>query len=252
MLTTPTEGAVAAITVINNTASQLLKLTVAANVTASGTAQAFPTQLGNIQVTLRYTDPISGLTTVNAPIIMISSNQINAMVPFEVAAGIGGPTATLTVLSNTSTASMNSLVLVNENPGIFTLGTSPGTGQGAILNYNTTTGAYTVNSTKDTATRGSTIVIYATGLGSLVTPIADIFPSATADKIADPVTVMIGGQPAVRTYAGTSPGSIGGLVQINAIVPPLVTVGPAISVTIRGGTATTARESQAGVTLAVK
>jgi uncharacterized protein (TIGR03437 family) len=252
MLTSPADGAVAAITVINNTASQLLKLTVAANVTASGTAQAFPTQLGNIQVTLQYTDPISGLTTVNAPIIMISSNQINAMVPFEVTAGIGGPTATLTVLSDTSTASMNSLVLVSENPGIFTLGTSPGTGQGAILNYNTTTGTYTVNSTKDTATRGSTIVIYATGLGSLVTPMTDIIPSATADKIADPVTVMIGGEPAVRTYAGTSPGSIGGLVQINAIVPPLVTVGPAISVTIRGGTAATARESQTGVTLAVK
>jgi uncharacterized protein (TIGR03437 family) len=251
-LTSPTDGVAAALTVTDNTASQLLRLTAGADVTASGTAQAFPTQLGNIQVTLQYTDPIWGPITVYAPIIMISSNQINAMVPFEVMAGIGGPTATLTVVSNTSTASMNSLVLVSENPGIFTLGTSPGTGQGAILNYSTSTGAYTVNSTKDTATRGSTIVIYATGLGSLVTPMADILPSATADKIADPVTVMIEGQPAVRTYAGTSPGSIGGLVQINAIVPPLTTVGPAISVTIRGGTAATGRESQPGVTLAVK
>ena len=251
-LASPTDGVVAALTVTNNTAAQLLRLTAGANVTASGTAQAFPTQLSNIQVTLQYTDPIAGPTTVNAPIIMVSSNQINAMVPFEVIAGIGGAMATLTVLSDTSTASMSSLVLVNENPGIFTLGTRPGTGQAAILNYNATTGAYTVNSTKDTAARGSTIVIYATGLGSLLTPLVDILPSATADKVTDPVTVMIGGQPAVKTYAGTSPGSIGGLVQINAIVPPIPTVGPAISVTIRGGTAATARESQPGVTLAVK
>jgi uncharacterized protein (TIGR03437 family) len=63
---------------------------------------------------------------------------------------------------------------------------------------------------------------------------------------------MIGGQPAVVTYAGTAAGYIGGIVQINAMVPPTVTAGKAVSLYIAGGDANTARESQAGVTLAVK
>ncbi|PWU02224.1 MAG: hypothetical protein C5B51_21265 [Terriglobia bacterium] len=253
-LTSPTSGATAALTVTDNTAAQLLRLTSGANVTATGTAQAFPTQLSNIQVTLTYTDTTvspPAVTTRNAPIIMVSNNQINAMAPFEIAAGIGG-TASLSVLSAASSATVGSLLVVNENPGIFTLGSSPGTGQAAVLNYNTNTGAYTINSTKDTAARGSTIVIYSTGLGALVTPLADMTPAATADKVTDPVQVTIGGQPAVVTYAGTSPGSIGGLVQINAIVPPTVAAGQAVSLAIAGGTAATARQSQSGVTLAIK
>jgi len=64
--------------------------------------------------------------------------------------------------------------------------------------------------------------------------------------------VDIDGQPAVVTYAGTSPGAVAGLVQINAIVPPTVRTGAAISMTVSIGSTAAARRSQPGVTLAVK
>jgi uncharacterized protein (TIGR03437 family) len=64
--------------------------------------------------------------------------------------------------------------------------------------------------------------------------------------------VDIDGQPAVTSYAGASQGSVAGLVQINAIVPPTARTGAAISLTVSIGSATSARRSQLGVTLAVK
>jgi len=66
------------------------------------------------------------------------------------------------------------------------------------------------------------------------------------------VRVDIAGQPAVVSYAGTCPGAVAGLVQINAIVPPTVAAGAATSITVSIGTAQTARQSQPGVTLVVK
>ena len=62
------------------------------------------------------------------------------------------------------------------------------------------------------------------------------------------VRVDIDGQPAVVSYAGTSPGAVAGLVQINAIVPPTVRAGPAIPLTVSIGSAATSRRSQPGVT----
>ena len=68
------------------------------DVPANGAALAFPFQLANIQVAFQFTNATSGLlTTLWAPIIMVSSNQVNAMVPSGVAAGIGGGSATLVV-----------------------------------------------------------------------------------------------------------------------------------------------------------
>ena len=252
-LHSPTSGSAAAVKVTDNTGAQLLNLTGGkGDVTATGAALGFPYQLNNILVAFQFTDTqTSALTTLSAPIIMIANNQINAMVPFGVAGGIGG-TATLVVQNGGSSASFNNLVLVNENPGIFTL-SGQGSGQAAVLNYDAASGSYTVNSSKNTAPRGSTVVIFATGLGTLQPPgLADGVAAGVANKVVDPVQVTIAGQPFVVTYAGTSPGSIGGLAQINAIVPPTVATGQAIPITIAGGSAQTARQSQSGVTLAVK
>jgi uncharacterized protein (TIGR03437 family) len=252
-ITSPTSGSAAGITVTDDTASELFNFTTPGNnVTVNGADMAFPFQLDGIQVAFQFTNTqTSVLTTLYAPIIMVAANQINAMVPSEVISGIGGSGATLVVRNGSNTANFSNLVLVNEDPGIFTL-SGEGTGQAAVLNYNPTTGAYTINSSKNTAPQGSTIVIYATGLGILSTPLPDGVAASTADKVTDPVQVTIGGQPSVVTYAGTSPGSIGGLTQINAIVPPTAASGQAVTLTIAGGTAQTARASQTEVTLAVK
>jgi len=254
VLTSPTSGATAGIIVKDNASSQLLNLTAGkGDVPANGADLAFPFKLDNIQVAVQFIDKTSGLlTTLYAHIIMVSSNQVNAMAPSGLAAGIGGGTATLVVENNGSSASFANIALVKENPGIFTL-SGQGTGQAAVLNYDATSGSYTINSSKNTAPRGSTIVIFATGLGTLQPPgLADGLAAPVADKVLDPVQVTLAGQPCVVTYAGTSLGSLGGLAQINAIVPPTVATGQAVPITIAGGSAQTARQSQPGVTLAVK
>jgi len=271
-------GSGATITLNQNSASDLFGLTQAgATSTVNGT-QSYPTQLtyqpiatdSTTQSVIQVSFSLAA-TTFAAPIIMASSNQINAMVPFEVSTWGRGALPAITITNTTtspnpnpppannsvvSTATFpnasfpNPLVLVDEDPGIFTLG-GLGTGQGAILNYNSTTGAYSNNSSKNAAKLGSTIVIYATGLGNLMTPLTDTVSAFNADKVADPVEVTIGSQTALVTYAGTAPGFIGGLVQINAVVPPTVIPSNTVPITVAGGDANTARQSQVGVTVAI-
>ena len=124
-----------------------------------------------------------------------------------------------------------------------------------MLNYDNSTGSYTINGGKAAAPRGSTISIYVTGMGDLLTPppVANGEVASTATKLADNTArVDIDGQPAVVSYAGTSPGAVAGLAQINAIVPPTVKTGAAISLTVSIGSAVASRRSQPGVTIAVK
>ena len=60
-------------------------------------------------------------------------------------------------------------------------------------------------------------------------------------------TAAIGGLPAEVTYWGGVPGSIAGLVQVNATVPNGVTPGSSVHVLVTIGSWT----SQPGVTIAV-
>jgi uncharacterized protein (TIGR03437 family) len=64
--------------------------------------------------------------------------------------------------------------------------------------------------------------------------------------------VEINGQAAVTSYAGASQGSVAGLTQINAIVPPTAPTGAAIPLIVYIGKADRARASQLSVTLAVQ
>jgi uncharacterized protein (TIGR03437 family) len=61
------------------------------------------------------------------------------------------------------------------------------------------------------------------------------------------VQVQIGSVTAQVQFAGASPGSVFGLVQINALVPQTVAPGPAVPLTVTiGGTG-----AQPGVTVAI-
>jgi hypothetical protein len=64
--------------------------------------------------------------------------------------------------------------------------------------------------------------------------------------------VEINGQAAVTSYAGASQGSVAGLTQINAIVPPTAPTGGAIPLVVYIGKSNSARASQLSVTLAVQ
>lgn len=167
---------------------------------------------------------ISGTTVtfdgVLAPLIFVRSDQVNAIVPYE----IGGRLNTNVVVTrNTQSSTALQQKVVETSPAIFTL-SQTGNGQGAILNSNSS-----VNGTNNPATRGTVIQIFATGEGALVpgaatgsfTPSSPPFPKPIAN-----VSVTIGGQPATITYAGEAPGLVSGALQVNAIVPQSAGTGP--------------------------
>jgi uncharacterized protein (TIGR03437 family) len=128
-------------------------------------------------------------------------------------------------------------------PGVFTVD-STGTGLGAIVNQDGT-----VNGAVNPAARGSVVSIFATGEGQTSPP--GVTGSVTGSGLKTPlqqVTVAIGGIGATVQYAGSAPGSVAGLLQVNAVVPAGVSPGSAVPVIVSVG----GISSQAGATIAVK
>jgi uncharacterized protein (TIGR03437 family) len=187
-----------------------------------------------------------GTTTVTfngvaAPLIYVSANQINAIVPYEVA---GSATANVVVSNNGATSAAFQVNVTTASPAIFTFGQN-GTGQGAILNQDNS-----VNGPANPAARGSVISIYGTGEGVVTPAVATGSVTTTTQPIPKPilpVTVSIGGVPAVTTYAGEAPALVAGVLQVNAVVPANIAAGTQTLIVSVGGIA-----SPAVVTVAVK
>lgn len=219
-----------------------------------GPPSTYPTTLGGVTVDFK----VPGITgTVPAPLIMVSGNQINALVPQEVggvsSAAAPGNVVTVSVTNNGVSTADFAATVVDYNPGVFSFD-GLGKGQAAVLNYDDASGSYFINSTSSPAARSSTVIIWATGLGELsdATLLNGQVAAGATTVAANTVRVDMDGQPAVVTYAGTSQGAVAGLVQINAIVPPTVRAPLAIPITVSVGTAVTARRSQALTTIVVK
>jgi len=198
--------------------------------TASGTV---PTTLANVSLTFN---------NVAAPLIFVAPGQINAIVPYQVA----GQTSVPVVVTNNGTASAAFTVPVTAaTPAIFSLGEN-GSGQGAILNSD-----LSVNGTANPAAPGSTVAIYATGEGQLVPAATTGCITGAALPLPVPVgnvSVTIGGQKAILTYAGEAPDLVCGVMQINATIPSSVGAGAQpVGLTISGATNT-----NQSITVAVK
>jgi uncharacterized protein (TIGR03437 family) len=105
----------------------------------------------------------------------------------------------------------------------------------------------TPNGTGAPAPSGSVISLFATGEGQTSPAGVDgkTAGSAPPAPIA-PVSVTIGGVPATVNYAGGAPGSIAGMMQVNAVVPAGVSGSVPVVVTVGGVS------SQGGVTVVVK
>ncbi len=157
---------------------------------------------------------------VAAPLIYVSLNQINAVVPYEIS---GMQSVPVVVTTNSTASATFNVIVVATAPALFALGQN-GSGQGAILNQNGS-----VNGTSNTAAPGSIIVIYATGEGITIPPTTTgTVTSSTGTSFPMPsakVTVMIGGVDAQILYAGEAPGLIAGVLQVNAVVPSTVAAG---------------------------
>jgi uncharacterized protein (TIGR03437 family) len=180
--------------------------------------------------------------------IYVSANQINVMVPYEIN---GRLSTTMVVTFNGVSSAPFPLSVVAATPGLFT-NNFTGTGQVAALNqdfsYNGAPGAGTAP-----APRNTVISLYGTGGGQTspisvtgsVTPI----PTSPSGLLNIPnVTATVGGLPASVQFAGEAPGLVTGVFQVNVLIPPGVTPGNAVPVTVAIGSLS----SPLGTTIAVQ
>ena len=194
-----------------------------------------PTSLGGVSVTFNGTA---------APLLYVSAQQINAIVPYEIA---GQTNANVVVAFGGSTSANLQTNVVATEPAIFSL-SQGGNGQGAILNQD-----YSVNGANKPAAIGSVVQIFGTGEGQLVPPVqtGSVTPAVAPfpKPAATPINVTIGGQPAQIEYAGEAPTLVSGVIQINAVVPAGTPSGnQPLVITIGSGTNST----QQTITVAVQ
>jgi uncharacterized protein (TIGR03437 family) len=120
---------------------------------------------------------------------------------------VTGTTASIVVTTGTTTAQTLQLPLAPTAPGCF-----------SNLAFNQDG---TLNSPANPAAAGSVVGIYATGLGVTDPPEQDGVKNSSlvlAEAVA-PVTATIGGKAATVVYAGSTPGGISGLMQVELLVP---------------------------------
>lgn len=205
------------------------------------------TSSGRVATTLGGTQVF--FDSVAAPLIFVRADQINAIVPYEVA---GRVTTNVTISRNGVTSTVLQQRVADTSPAIFSLnatatGSGNGNGQGAILNQN-----FSINSAANPAAKGSFVSIYATGEGALIpgVPTGSVTPASgpTFPKPSGNVSVTIGGIPATLAYAGEAPGLVSGVLQVNAMIPPNVASGNQ-QVVLTVGTGT---NSQQTITVAVQ
>jgi uncharacterized protein (TIGR03437 family) len=163
----------------------------------------FPTSLGGVKVLVNGT-PI--------PLLYVSASQINAEIPSPLTGVVNG-VATLQVMNNSVPLPDFRLMVVNSDFAVFQK-TGPSM---AVINQDGT-----LNQLANPAKAGSTVTIWATGFGS-TGPAADGAVVTAANNYCSTCQVDLR---YVSTdlfetveYAGTSPGLIDGLMQINIPIP---------------------------------
>ncbi|HML16075.1 MAG TPA: TIGR03118 family protein [Bryobacteraceae bacterium] len=174
-----------------------------------------------------------------APILYASASATSVIVPYEVA---GSTTASVVVTYNGAATSAFSVNIAATAPGLFTLNES-GSGEVVAINSDGT-----VNGTSNPAARGTPVLLYATGEGQTDPPGTD--GTVIGEFVRTPtaaVSLMLGGQPATVVYAGSAPGDVAGVMEIEAIIPANASTG-AVPVVLTVGSAS----SPSGTTISLK
>jgi uncharacterized protein (TIGR03118 family) len=199
----------AQVTVVQNAASgatgaiapgEILALngiTIGPRPAVSSTTSPVGTVLGGTTVTINGTP---------APILYTHADQTNVIVPW----GATGTTANIVVTSGSTVSQTLSVPMAAAAPGLFTGSTALAWNQDGTL-----------NSATNAAAAGSVLVLYANGLGQTEPPGQDGTKYSTlvlAETVA-PVTATVGGKTATVIYAGSAPGQVAGVMQVEVIVP---------------------------------
>ena len=174
-----------------------------------------------------------------APIVAVAPGQVNAILPYGIA---GAATASIAVERDGRMLAQTTVSVTGAAPALFTADAS-GSGAAAALNQD---GSFLT--AERPAAAGEIVVLFGTGEGALDRDAADGSLAVAPLGIPKlPVSVEIGGRESRLLYAGPAPGSVHGLLQVNAVVPAGLAPGKASAVVTVGGV-----RSAPGVTIAVK
>ncbi len=165
------------------------------------------------------------------PLFSVSDGQVNAIIPYEVAAPV--PQQMIVRRGNRVSLPAPVTVLPTE-PGIFTTDAS-GKGQGHIYAI-PGPGRQVLAGAGSPAQVGDFLIIYCSGLGPVNPPVVAGSPTPTdaLRPATNAVTVSIGGRPARVDFAGLTPASVA-LYQVNTVVPEGVEPGDSVPVVITAG-----------------
>jgi uncharacterized protein (TIGR03437 family) len=153
-----------------------------------------------------------------APILYASGTQVNAIAPWRVA---GKSTVEVRVEYGGIQSGPMTVNVAAAAPAIF---------PEAILNQD-----YSVNSPANGASKGSGLILFATGGGTMTSAAFDgAFTSEPyATFPAGAISVQVGGLDAQVTYAGDEPGSVSGLLRIGIQIPTAVASGAAVPLSLK-------------------
>jgi uncharacterized protein (TIGR03437 family) len=166
------------------------------------------------------------------PLLFVSSQQINAQLPFNV-----GGTATLAIRTPGGMSDNFYFTVYPTAPSVFRSGTAgPLTGLATIVRYD--------NNELVTPTNplhaNDIVTVYLTGMGATTPPVDSGLPGPVSPLAwtSAQAALTLGGHPMEVTYAGMAPGMVG-VYQINATVPYGAPQGLEIPLSIsQGGIAT--------------
>ena len=177
---------------------------------ASGVLEAsslpLPTNLGGTSVSIGG-EPV--------PLYAVTSGQINAMLPFDLAVNTSIP---IVVTRNNAVSAPQPVSMVSSQPGVFTQ-TANGQGTGIVVIVHPD-GSQVEAGNGNAATAGDALVVYCTGLGDVSPRAIAGFPASPSplSYAIDTVTATISGVDAPAFFAGLTPG-FAGLYQVNVTVP---------------------------------
>ncbi len=178
--------------------------------TASGTIP-LPTELAGVHVRVG---------TQEVPLFYVSPGQINAQLPLVATSPQVPDVLSVAVVSNGRVSPPSTVTVSAFQPGIFFFKQQE-VSRGAVLDA--------MNRLVDgnnPAVRGSTVQVFATGLGAtdpLVAP-GQAAPLERLAKTVAPVSATVGAAEATVTFAGLAPG-FAGLYQVNVEIPTSVAAG---------------------------
>jgi uncharacterized protein (TIGR03437 family) len=175
-------------------------------------AVPLPTQLAGTTVTVNGTA---------LPLFYVSSGQINAQLPFEVAAG----TATVVVTNASGTSQSATFNVASSAVGIFLY---PNSTRAIALNQDGS-----VNGPDNPEARGRVVVVFLTGQGPVdnAVPTGQAAPLSPLSRATLSNAATIGGSAATVLFLGLTPTYVG-LAQANIEVPSGITPGNQVPIVI--------------------